>query len=182
MNARPAPVTIASWPVGDDPALSAEVRRELVDSIVARGGVRREQAEAELAERDVAGAFEARFAPIGLDRRELPDVLAAQIIGLWTLVHDEPLPSTDVARAVSRQLATSLPGRAEAVDPRKRQLVGEALVYETVLALEARDAARAAGRRDELRQMAESAQRNMLNRQAINLRKTRLTLQGLRRG
>jgi hypothetical protein len=86
-----------------------------------------------------------------------------------------------VARAVSRQLAASLPGRAEAVDPRRRQLVGEALIHETVLALEARDAARDAGRRDELRHMADAAQSNMLNRQAINLRKTRLTLQGLRR-
>jgi hypothetical protein len=181
MNAQTAPVTIASWPIGDDPALSAEVRRELVDSLVSRAGVDRATAEAELAARDVGAAFEARFATLGLDRRELADVLAAQVIGLWTIVHDEPFPSADVARAVSRQLAASLPGRAEAVDPRRRQLVGEALIHETVLALEARDAARDAGRRDELRQMADSAQSNMLNRQAINLRKTRLTLQGLRR-
>ncbi|HNR90896.1 MAG TPA: hypothetical protein PKO41_00590 [Dokdonella sp.] len=182
MNAQPAPAPTTAWPIGDDPALSAEVRRELVDSLVARGGVGREQAEAELAARDVAADFERRFAPLGLDRRELPDVLAAQIIGMWSIVHDAAFPSADIARALSRQLASSLPGRAEAVDPRKRQLVGEALIHETVLALEARDAARAAGRRSELKQMAESAQRNMLNRQAINLRKTQLTPQGMRRG
>lgn len=181
MNAQPAPVTIASWPIGDDPALSAEVRRELVDSLVARAGVDRATAEAELEARDFPGAFDARFSPIGLDRRELADVLAAQVIGLWSIVHDEPFPTAEVARAVSRQLAASLPGRAEAVDPRRRQLVGEALINETVLALEARDAARDAGRRDELRQMADAAQTNMLTRQAINLRKTRLTPQGLRR-
>ncbi len=171
----------SSWPIGNDPQVSAQVRAELVESIVAKGGIPAEQVERELASRDVGAAFDARFAATGLDRFDLADMLAAQIVGLWSIVHDATLPTPDVARAVSRQLSGSLQGREDATDPRRRQLVGEALVYETMLALEAWDDVKASGDRAALQRMAETTQKNMLNRQAINLKKTRLTVRGMQR-
>ncbi|WP_440222693.1 hypothetical protein ACQQ2N_16665 [Dokdonella sp. MW10] len=171
----------SSWPIGNDPAVSAQVRAELVESIVAKGGVSAEQVERELAARDVGAAFDARFASTGLDRFDLADMLTAQIVGLWSIVHGAALPTPEVSRAVSRQLAGSLNGRDDATDPRRRQLVGEALVYETMLALEAWDDVKASGDRAALQRMAETTQKNMLNRQAINLRKTRLSVRGMQR-
>jgi hypothetical protein len=170
------------YPIGTDPVLSGQVRQEFIDTLVARTGIDATKAEDELSQRDVASAFERRFGELGLSRGQLADVLAAHVLAMWSIVHDSDFSDPDIAAAVRTQLAASLRGRPEAVDPVKRQLIGEALIYESMLSLEARDQARAEGDRKQLAQMAETAQRNVLNRQAINLRKTRLTRSGLQRG
>lgn len=178
MNARSA--TESGYPIGTDPALSAQVRRELVDSLVARG-VDAAEAEGELERRDLAAAFERRFDGLDLSRHDLADVLAAHVLAMWSIVHDAALPDAAAAAGVRAQLAASLAGRPEAADPVKRQLVGEALVWECMLSLESHADAKQRGDRQALARMAEAAQRNMLERQGINLKKTRPTPRGLQR-
>lgn len=178
MNARPTPEP--GFPIGTDATLSAQVRRELVDSLVARG-VEAAEAEREFDRRDLAGAFEQRFDGLGLSRHDLADVLAAHVVAMWSIVHDAALPDAAAAAGVRAQLAASLVGRPEVADPVRRQLVGEALVCECMLSLESHADAKRRGDRLALAQMADTAQRNMLERQGINLKKTRPTPRGLQR-
>ena len=175
------PLRGVAYPIGDDPALSSQVHRELVDSLVTRTGIGVDEAERELDRRDLPGAFDRRFAAPGLSRHDLGDVLAAHTLAMWSIVHDAPLPDAATASAVRAQLAASLQGRPEAADPARRQLVGEALVCECMLSLESYGDARQRGDRQALAGMAEAAQRNMLERQGINLKKTRPTPRGLQR-
>lgn len=181
MNAFMKNSMSADYAIGTDPELSRQVRQEFIDTLVARTGIDAAKATQELASRDVMASFDQRFSKQGLSREQLPDVLAAHVLAMWSIVHDSEFPDAKVAAAVSKQLGLSLRGRPEAVDPARRQLVGEALLYECMLSLEAWDQARTAGDRTHMKEMAETAQRNMLNRQAINLKKTRLTLNGLQR-
>jgi hypothetical protein len=181
MNAAANDLMTDRYPIGDSPEVSAQVRKELIDSLVASTGVTAEQVEAELAQRDFASSFERYFSHLDLSRGDLADVFTAQLIALWSIVHDTNVTDRSIAAAVRRQMASSLRGREDVADPVRRQLVGEALLFESVLSLESCDQARASGNRAQLREMAESAQHNMLNRQALNLKKMRLTAAGMQR-
>lgn len=165
--------------IGADPMLSAQVRKELLATLRARAQLDPAQAEQELNSRDVHAEFISQFDEIGLAPDNLPDLLAGHLIAMWVVVHDAALPGRDAATALARQFATQIAGSPQAADPAKRQLMGEALLYETVLTLEALHAARDAGDTAKLKEMAESAQRNILNQRSINLRKTRLTASGM---
>ena len=167
--------------VGADPALSAEVRKELLDTLQARAGIDPEQAERELSSHDVHAEFLRDFGDLGLVPDNLPDLLAGHLITMWSVVHDAPLPNREIAAALVRQFSALIAGAPHAADPAKRQLMGEALLYEAVLARAAQQAAREAGDRAKLKEAAESAQRNLLEQRGINLRKTRLTLNGMTR-
>ncbi|HEY0179234.1 MAG TPA: DUF6683 family protein [Dokdonella sp.] len=170
------------YAIGADPALSAQVRAELLDTLAARTQFGRDEAARELDARDVPAEFLQQLGDLGLMPDNLPDLLAAHLIAMWSVVHDAPLPDRAIAQGLVKQFTAMLAGNAVAADPTKRQLMGEALLYETVLTLEAQRAAREAGDPSMLKQMAESAQRNFLAQRAIDLRRTRLTPAGLQRG
>jgi len=167
------------YAIGVDPALSAQVRRELLDTLRARTHFDPEEAERELAARDMHAEFIRRFGDLGLVPDNLPDLLAGHFIAMWTVVHDAPIPGRDTAAALVRQFTDLIAPSPLAADAGKRQLMGEALLYESVLTLEAQEAARSAGNKAALKEMAESAQRNFLAQRSINLRKTRLTKTGM---
>lgn len=167
--------------IGKDAALSAQVRKGLIDTFQKRGGYDAEQAERELNEIDIHAVFVRWFDDLGLAADNLPDLLAAHLIAMWCIVHDTMPPAREVASALSRQFAGMISASPQAADPSTRQLMGEALRYEAVLGLEAWRAARDAGAKAKLREMAESAQRNLLDQRGINLRKTRLTASGMTR-
>lgn len=165
--------------IGADPALSARVRKELVDTLHARTNFDPDEAERELDRRDIREEFVLEFGDLGLDPDNLPDLLAAHLIAMWSVVHDTSLPGRDVATGLKRQFTGMIAMSPQAADPATRQMMGEALRYEAVLTLEARRAARDAGDKVKLREMAESAQGNILRQRGINLRKTRLTASGM---
>lgn len=167
--------------VGTDPALSARVRKELIDTLHARTNFDPAEAERELERRDIREEFVLEFGDLGLDPDNLPHLLAAHLIAMWSVVHDAPLPGRDVAAGLARQFTGMIAMSPQAADPAARQMMGEALRYEAVLTLEARRAARDAGDKAKLREMAESAQSNILRQRGINLRKTRLTASGMMR-
>lgn len=165
--------------IGVDPALSAQVRKELIDTLALRTKFDPEQTERELDARDVHAEFIRQLGDLGLVPDNLPDLLAGHLIAMWSVVHDAPLPGRDVAAALVRQFTGMISASPQAADPAKRQLMGEALLYETALTLEAQRAARESGDQAMLKQMAESAQQTILQQRSINLRKTRLTASGM---
>lgn len=167
--------------IGADPALSARVRQELIDTLSARTNFDPVEAGRELDRRDIREEFVLEFGDLGLDPDRLPDLLAAHLIAMWCVVHDAPLPRREVAEGLTRQFTGMLATSPQAADPAMRQMMGEALRYEAVLTVEARRAARDAGDKAKLREMAESAQGNLLKQRGINLRKTRLTASGMMR-
>lgn len=169
------------FPIGRDPLLSARVRTELIETLVAKTGFDPAQAARELESRDVRAEFLALFGGLGLAPDNLPDVLAAHLIAMWATVHGGELPTAEVGAAIARQFAGQIATSAEAADPAKRQLMGEALLYECVLTVEALVAARTSRDAAQLARMAESAQRNFLAQRSINLRKTELTARGMQR-
>lgn len=170
-----------SFSIGTDPALSAQVRKELIDTLQVRGGLDPVKVEGELASRDFREEFVELLGPLGLAPDTLPDLLVAHLMTMWSVVHNAPLADREVASALRRQFTGSIAASPQVADPAKRQLMGEALLYETVLTLRAQQAARAVGDTAELEKMAESAQKNLLNQRGINLRKTRLTASGMTR-
>lgn len=167
--------------VGKDPSLSARVRKELVDTLHARTNYDPAEAEKELDARDVHEEFLLHFGDLGLAFDNLPDLFAAHLMAMWSVVHDKALPGNDAATGLRRQFAAQLATNPLIADADKRQLVGEALMYEAVLTLEARRVARDAGDKAKLHQMADSAQAALLHQRGINLRKTRLTAAGMTR-
>lgn len=167
--------------VGTDPALSVQVRRELLDTLHARTNYDKATANQELDERDVHEDFRLHFGELGLATDNLPDLLAGHLLVMWCIVHGAVLPSPEIAKGVSRQFAAQIATNPMITDPARRQLMGEALLYEAVLSLEAYRLARDAGDKAKLRQMAESAQTALLSQRGTNLRKTRLTASGMMR-
>ncbi len=167
--------------VGTDPELSVQVRRELLDTLHARTHYDKATANQELDQRDVHEDFRLQFGEIGLAPDNLPDLLAGHLIAMWCIVHGAALPDAGVARALSRQFEDQIAGNPMVGDPARRQLMGEALLYEAVLSLDAWRLARDAGDKAKLKQMADSAQSALLNQRGVNLRKTRLTTMGMTR-
>lgn len=167
--------------VGTDPELSVQVRRELLDTLHARTNYDKATANQELDERDVHEDFRIHFGELGLVPDNLPDLLAGHLIVMWCIVHGAALPTEGVARGLSQQFAGQIGGSPMVGDPARRQLMGEALLYEAVLSLEAWRLARDAGDKAQLKQMADSAQTALLSQRGVNLRKTRLTTMGMAR-
>ncbi len=173
-------MTAQRYLIGADPALSARVRKELLDTLSAKAGFDPAQAARELDARDVRAEFVDAFGDHGLAPDNLPDLLAGHFLAMWSVVHDSPLPGHEAVLAIAKQFAGQIAHSPQVADPVKRQLMGEALLYEAVLTLEAQRAARAGGSA-QLRQMAASAQQNFLAQRGINLRKTRVTASGMQR-
>lgn len=172
--------TAQRYRVGADPALSAQVRKELLDTLSAKTGYDPERAARELDARDVRAEFLSAFGGLGLAPDNLPDLFAGHFLALWSVVHDAPLPGSAIALAVARQFEAQIARSPQVADAAKRQLMGEALLYEAVLTLEAQREARAGGAA-KIKQMADSAQHNFLAQRGIDLRKTRLTASGMQR-
>jgi hypothetical protein len=165
---------------GADPAITARVRDELADTLAGGDAARRNALRDALDARD----FHAEFAgdvgnALALASRNLADVMAAYWLVMWSVVHDVELPSAEEARPVRAQVGRVLGSSPLARDPSNRQAMGEAMLSETMLTREQQRNARERGDADALKRMAETAQHNMLMRQALNLKKTRLTRSGL---
>lgn len=166
---------------GDDPAVSARVRDELAETL-GRGDAAKARALREaLDARDFHAEFAAALGTLDLDSHDLADVMAAYWLVMWCLVHDAALPSATEAAPVRTQVARMIGSTPLVRDEKQRQAMGEAMLSEAMLTLEQQRNAQARGDTAALQQMAETAQRNMLMRQALNLRKMRLTPSGLAR-
>ena len=166
---------------GDDAAVSARVRDELAATLGGGDAERTRELRAALESRDFHAEFAAALGALGLDSHDLAGVMAAYWLVMWSLVHDVELPAAQDAAPVRAQVARMIGTSPLVRDGAQRQAMGEAMLSETMLTHEQARNARLRGDTQALHAMGETAQRNMLMRQALNLRKMRLTPNGLAR-
>ncbi|MEO1575193.1 MAG: DUF6683 family protein, partial [Pseudomonadota bacterium] len=105
---------------------------------------------------------------------------AAYWLAMWTVIHDKPLANETQARAVLRQVLPRIQASPLAGHPKKRQMMGEALLYEATIGLSVYYDAKAGSQELQLRQMARNAKKNV-KKKGIDLAKMKLTDQGMRR-
>lgn len=164
---------------GDDASTSERVRDELAATLAKGDAERMRTLREALDERDFHREFAAELGGLGLCSHDLAGVMAANWLMMWSLIHDVPLPAAKDAAPVRAQVARMIGASPLVRDEAQRQAMGEAMLAETMLTHEQVRDARARNDGAALRTMAETAQRNMLMRQALNLRKMRLASSGL---
>lgn len=161
-----------------DPAISRQVRQEIIDTLSRGRKDIRKVVEHELRSREVVTEFKPTLAALGLRHDNLADAMTAFWIIMWTIIHDEPLPADHCAAAVREQVRERLKGVPTTRDAGKRQMMGEGMIYEARLAQASFEEAKEAGNEFQLRQMAASARQNM-TKKGINLGHMRITEAGL---
>jgi len=166
---------------GDDASISERVRDELAVTLAHGDAARARTLREALDARDFHAEFAAELGGLGFDSHDLAGVMAAYWLVMWCLVHDAPLPAAKDAAPVRAQVARMIGPSPLVRDDAQRQTMGEAMLSETMLTHEQVREARARDDAAALRVMADTAQRNMLMRQALNLKKMRLTASGLAR-
>jgi hypothetical protein len=163
-----------------DPGVSKMVLAETVDTLARGNPTYRQVVEKELSARDIPAEFLETFGPLGLRNDNLVDAMTAYWISMWTVIHNKPLANADQTAAVLAQVMPRIQGSALTKSARKRQMMGEALVYESTIALTVYSDAKAGNQELQLRQMAQSAKKNSAKR-GFKLAKMKLTDQGMQR-
>ncbi len=163
-----------------DNAVSREVYEEIVTTLSRGQKKLRKIVEDELRDRDIVAEFGATLETLGLRTNNLADSMTGFWVVMWTIIHDAPLPSKTAVAAVRDQVIARLKGNRSAKDVRKRQLMGEGMVYEAHIALQTYEQARREGNTFQLRQMAKSARVNM-KKKGIDLGSMRITDSGLQK-
>lgn len=163
-----------------DPAVSAQVLAETIDTLAQGNPTYRHVVEKELNGRDIPAEFRDTFGPLGLRHDNLADTMAAYWLAMWTVIHDKPLANETQARAVLRQVLPRIQASPLAGNPKKRQMMGEALLYEATIGLSVYNEAKAGAQELQLRQMARNAKKNV-KKKGVDLARMKLTDQGMRR-
>lgn len=176
-NAQKARRSADTLEIVYDPRWSVEARREIAASLAAPGFAQDTLLQA-METRDYVAEFRTQFDPLGLDYRHLGAVTAAHWIGMWTIVHDAPMPDTELAEGALAQLSTSWKGTPAMRDARTRQVLAEWMIIESVIALEEQSKYRTANDREGLEMMANKVAENMKKKRSVNLRVMSLTDKG----
>lgn len=163
-----------------DPGVSKMVLAETVDTLARGNPTYRQVVEKELTSRDIPAEYLTTFGPLGLRHDNLADTMTAYWISMWTVIHDKPLANADQTAAVLAQVMPRIQDSTLTKSARKRQLMGEALVYESTIALSVYNEAKSNNQELQLRQMAQSAKKNTRKR-GFELAKMKLTDQGMQR-
>lgn len=164
-----------------DPAVTAIVKKELFDTVSRQNPVQSELLRDALESRNVPEEFEQRLADYTLSANNVADAMLGYWIVMWSIIHDKPLPppgpGIESARKQISALVASNPIVRKGGDESRRQMVGEAMIFESIISLEVRDEVKKRGNEDELRDLSESTHHNLL-RKHMNLRAMDLTEQG----
>ncbi len=168
------------FPFQYEPEVSQIVRTELLDTVGKRNDVQAELLRLDLESRDIPAEFDQRMADYGLRSNDVADAMLGYWLVMWSAIHGRDLPSAGEGVEAARRQLAGLLGKNPVVKSgsnRQRQMVGEGMVFETVLGLEIYERTRLGGSPDELRQLGESTHENMMRRN-INLRAMDFTRQG----
>lgn len=163
--------------VNFDPEVSTHIRRELVDSL-AHGDVDIELAvEKELGDRNIVADFSQAIQPLGLKAGNLADIMAAYYLVMWTIVRRAPFPDKQQTNALRQQLRQQLLGNPLVRNAKRRQMMGEGMIYEAQIALETYRKAVDNDDELQLRRLARNGRKNMIGR-GIDLKRTKITQSG----
>lgn len=175
----PPPVAASSAPVlliGHDPGVSKEMRGEVYSNIAnAAGADTARKIDQTLG--DIQGTFARAVSPYGLHNDDFADVMAAYLVVMWMSANERtalpPVSNVQAVRAQMHQLYATGSAQPPA-DSHHRQLVAEALMYETCLAIGTRES----GNPQAIRNLADTSQRK-LARSGFDMRHLALTDAGL---
>ena len=180
---RPAAARAANWSVTYDAAVSGSVRNEYLSNI--RKLVGKERADAigaHLAAEPVDAQFDRFAAPYGLKRSSLADVLAGYLALMWTTANHAPAPTPQQVLGLKRQIMSHGGLDLDVPDiAADRQRIAESVMYRVSQVATQRRIASQRGDTGLQQAIADSAHRMVRQTQGIDLRRMRLTAQGLER-
>ena len=180
---RSAAARPANWSVTYDAAVSGSVRDEYLSNI--RKLVGKERADAigaHLAAEPVDAQFDRFAAPYGLKRSSLADVLAGYLALMWTTANQAPAPTPQQVLGLKRQIMSHGGLDLDVPDiAADRQRIAESVMYRVSQVATQRRIASQRGDTGLQQAIADSAHRMVRQTQGIDLRRMRLTAQGLER-
>ena len=159
------------------PEVSRRVKAEFTRALVRANPQATEEIERTLGQQDVIGDFARDMKPYGLRADHVGDAMTAYWITMWMVANQQPAPDVKKVAVVQRQIGAVVVQNSKIANSTdsQRQEIGEALIYETMLAFGMLNGA--SGDAAKLKQLADDAQRNML-KQGINMRGLKLTADG----
>ena len=164
-----------------DPAVTAIVKKELFDTVSRQNPVQAELLRDALESRNIPEEFERRLSDYALSSDNVADAMLGYWLVMWSIIHDKPLPppgpGIESARKQISALVASNPIVRKGGDESRRQMVGEAMIFESMISLEVRDDVKRRGNDGELRNLSESTHHNLL-RKHMNLKVLDFTDQG----
>ena len=169
----------AALTIARDPAITAQVRKAFIGDLARSSG----QTVADEADRlfgDVHTTFARMVVPYGLSPDDFADVMTAYMIVMWMSVNQQTtLPQRSQVQAVRSQMRDSFTSVAGQVgNPRQRQAMAEAVMYQTCMAVAIREQAQAQSKPELLGTLASAISQNM-SAGGIALANMALTDQGL---
>jgi len=162
--------------IADDAAVSEQARQAFLSGLVANSG---QAAADEVDQRfgNIRTTFRRVVSPYGLSADNFADVMTAYVVIMWMAANRQvDLPQVAQVQGVRRQMQSALAGKLS--DAAKRQLVAETMMYQTCVAVAAREEAQAKGNVQILDQLSNALDRSGGNG-AQQLRQMALTNQGL---
>lgn len=168
----------AAWTVGRNPALSRQVRDEVIGNLArAKGESAAHKVDTYLG--DIQTTFHKMVAPYGLRNDNLIDVMTAYMVVMWMSANRQTaLPSVAQVQGVRQQMRGiyGQPGH-EIADASQRQLLAEDVMYQTCMAVTTREEAVAHHRPDLLDTLASQAEASTSNA-GIQMKQLQLTNRG----
>ena len=168
----------AVWSVGRNPALSRQVRNQVIGNLAqAKGEAAAHKVDSYLG--DIQTTFHKMVAPYGLSNDNLIDVLTAYMVVMWMSANRQTaLPSVAQVQGVRRQLNGIYAQSGSTIaDPSQRQLAAEDVMYQTCMAVTTREEAVAHHRPELLDTLASQANSSTSNA-GIQIRQLQLTDRG----
>jgi len=133
---------------------------------------------AQIGDRDFIAEFALRFAPLGLRADNFADAMTAYWVSMWSLVHRRPLPDAALIPAARKQLEPLCSKAPQARREAGRQAMAEAMIYETMFALNKAQQFAAIGDEESLQIMSDTITANVRRTRAINFKALKLTPSG----
>lgn len=161
-----APSQHAAFPFRYDDAVSARVAAEFRDGLKRADPQRGEALAADYAQRDHVREFEVAMRDYPLYGDDVADAMTGYWVTLWCIIHDRPFPPAGPVRAAREQIKAMLaknPVVLQGGDAR-RQMMAEAMILETLFALDQAAALRNDDTPEQREQFVEAARNNMLSR------------------
>ncbi|RYD14818.1 MAG: hypothetical protein EOP90_11140 [Lysobacteraceae bacterium] len=178
----PVGLTDADFSVQFDAGVSRDARADYIADVERSSGIQAARAlDAWYDRHDAHALLRDAMAPYALRGDDFADVTTAWLVVMWSIANQAPMPSPESVQAVRMQTRASLLDKGRVPErAAERQRALEALVYQTVTLMHARDSAVANGDAAYLAELADSAQAGM-RRQHFDLRAMAMTDAGLER-
>jgi hypothetical protein len=164
------------------PLITAQTKRQFIDNLTqhSKNPGHAFDTRRRLESRDMIGEFSAQMSSYGLRTDNLGDVATGYWIANWSIANQRTMPSPDQVRAAQSQLSAALlrDARITRTDDATRQRLSEALIYQTMFALETRDNLVRASNMTGMHTLADIIDRAVLAQGGVDMRRLQLSSNG----